>query len=277
MNRMKLSLHTVILGEALGFEDLLKLARETGYQGVDGGFEAARQMGAQPFMDLCNEYGVQLAVWPMAVEWRKDEDTFQEGLKGLSETAELAAAIGCTRTCTWIPPAVDSDAAGTRQTWMRRWGEIAKIVGRYGHRFGLEWVAPYHTRAGKDIVVWRMTDLLQMEDEIGEPNLGLLVDSFHWFNAQQTVPELAALPAEKIVHVHLNDAPDRPLEEQQDMERLTPGEGIIDLVGFLSALKTAGYQDYLGVEIFNAELKTRPVAESAAHVKRACDAVLAKV
>lgn len=274
---MKLSLHTVILGEALAFEDLLALASKLGYEGVDSGFEAARQMGPEAFGELCDKHNVHLGVWPMAVEWRKDEDTFQEGLKDLPAQAELAARINCPRTCTWIPPAVEGDAAEARKTWMRRWGEIARIIGEYGHRFGLEWVAPYHARAGKNIVVWRMTELLEMEDEIGEPNLGLLVDSYHWFNAEQTVADLEALPAEKVVHVHFNDAPDRPLEDQRDPERLTPGEGIIDLIGFLSALKKIGYQDYMGVEVFNEELKNMPAEQSAAHVKKSCDELLAKV
>jgi len=274
---VKLSLHSVILGRPLSFEELLALAQKLGYEGVDAGLDAAMQLGAEDFLALCERYGVNMSSWGMGVEWRQDEDTFQEQLSAVGPQAKRAAEVGCTRTCTWIPPAVDGDADETRKTWMRRWGEIAKVVGEYGHRFGLEWVGPYHTRAGKNVVVCRMDDLLNMEDEIGEPNLGLLVDSYHWFNAQHTVAELEALPAEKVVHVHINDAPDRPLEEQQDMERLTPGEGIIDLVGFLSALKKIGYQDYMGVEIFSEDLKKLPVEEAASHVKKACDALLARV
>jgi len=274
---MKLSLHPVILGEALDFEQLLALAAKLGYEGVDAGLDLAGRIGPEAFLELCGKYGVYPSSWGMGVEWRKDEDTFQAGLASLPAQAELAAKVNCTRTCTWIPPGVDSDAEGTRKTWARRWGEIARVVGQYGHRFGLEWVAPSHIREGKDVVLWRMDQLLEIEDEIGEPNLGLLVDSFHWFNAEGTVAELEALAPERIVHVHLNDAPDRPLSDQRDPERLTPGEGIIDLVGFLGALRKIGYQDYMGVEIFNAELKTLPAEQSAQHVKKACDALLAQV
>lgn len=274
---MRLSLHPVILGGSLSFEDMLGLAAKLGYEGIDTGFELAREMGAEEFLGLCDQYNVELSVWPMGVEWRQDEDTFQRHLTALPDQAAFAAELNCTRTCTWIPPAVEGDADETRKTWMRRWGEIAKVIAEHGHSFGLEWVAPYHTRAGKNEVVWRMTELLEIEDEIGEPNLGLLVDSYHWFNASQTAAELAAVPVEKVVHVHLNDAPDRPLEEQQDMERLTPGEGIIDLHGFLGALKKMGYRDFLGVEIFNAELKQLPAEISATRVKKACDKLLSEI
>jgi sugar phosphate isomerase/epimerase len=274
---VKLSLHPVILGEKLSFEQMLDLARRNGYEGVDAGLDVAMKMGAADFGKLCDQYGVQTACWGLGTQWRTDEDTFQEGLKALPAQAKAAAEIGCTRCCTWIPPGVEGDAAETRKTWMRRWGEIAKVLGEYGHRFGLEWVAPQHTREGKNIILWRMTELLELEAEIGEPNLGLLVDSFHWYNAKQTVADLEALRPEQVVHVHLNDAPDRTFEDQRDGERLTPGEGIIDLVGFLSALKKIGYQDYMGVEIFSAELKALPAEQAAAHVAKACAALLAQV
>jgi sugar phosphate isomerase/epimerase len=274
---VKLSLHPVILGEKLEYEQLLALAAKLGYQGVDAGLEVAAKMGAGPFLELCDKYDVHMSCWGPSVQWRTDEDTFREGLKSLPAQAKTAAEVKCTRACTWIPPGVEGDADETRKTWMRRWSEIAKVLGDYGHRFGLEWVGPQHSREGKNIIVWRMTELLEMEAEIGAPNLGLLVDSYHWFNAKQTVADLEALRPEQVVHVHFNDAPDRSFEDQRDGERLTPGEGIIDLVGFLSALKKIGYQDYLGVEIFNADLKALSAEASATHVKKACDALMAKI
>ena len=79
------------------------------------------------------------------------------------------------------------------------------------------------------------------------------------------------------MHVHLNDAPDRSLDDQQDFERLAPGEGIIDLVGFLGALKKIGYDGYMGVEIFSQELRELPNDEAAARVKAGYDALMAKV
>ena len=209
-----------------------------------------------------------MSCWGPSVQWRTDEDTFREVSKSLlprRRQLPRSSAPGLAL----IPPGVEGDADETRKTWMRRWSEIAKVLGDYGHRFGLEWVGPQHSREGKNIIVWRMTELLEMEAEIGAPNLGLLVDSYHWFNAKQTVADLEALRPEQVVHVHFNDAPDRSFEDQRDGERLTPGEGIIDLVGFLSALKKIGYQDYLGVEIFNADLKALSAEASATHVKKA--------
>ena len=274
---VKLSLHSVILGQPLSFEDLLALAAKLGYEGVDAGFDYALNNDPGAYLELCAKHNVYGSIWGHGVEWRKDEDTFRAGMEQLPGRARLAAEVNCTRTTDWIMPAVEGDAQEALGIWKRRWADIARVIGEHGHRLGLEWVGPQHLREGKTPTVWRMDQLLEIEDEIGAPNLGLLVDSFHWFNAEHTVAALEALPAEKVVHVHLNDAPDRPLADQRDPERLTPGEGIIDLVGFLSALKKIGYADYMGVEIFSADLKAMPVEQAAGHVKRACDALLAQV
>ncbi len=41
----------------------------------------------------------------------------------------------------------------------------------------------------------------------------------------------------------------------RDNQRLLPGEGVIDLVGFLRALQKIGYTDALSVEVFSDVLK----------------------
>ena len=46
-------------------------------------------------------------------------------------------------------------------------------------------------------------------------------------------------------------------------QRLLPGEGVIDLTGFIKALDKIGYDDSLSVEVFGRGLKEMPPAESA--------------
>ena len=93
----------------------------------------------------------------------------------------------------------------------------------------------------------------------------------------EAVAEIEALTNEQVVHVHLNDAPNRSLDDQQDFERLAPGEGIIDLAGFLGALKKIGYDGYLGVEIFSKELTALSNEDAAARAKAGYDAIMAKL
>jgi sugar phosphate isomerase/epimerase len=277
---VKPSLHGVILGGGLSFEEQVKLASKVGLPGVDTGIEAIGALVEARSLDGAKEFfaeqDVQPAVWGLPVNWREGEDAFQAGLAGLAPYAKLAQKIGCPRCVTWIPPVAD-DPAATRKLAVTRFAECAKVLGDYGCRLGLEWVGPKTTRVGKTEFLWRMDQLLDMEADMGQPNIGLLVDSFHWFTAGHTAAELAAVPADRIVHVHLNDAPDKPRDEQMDMERLLPGEGIIDLQGFLGALKKVGYPDYMGIETFSQTLPKLPPEEAARKAKVAADSVLALV
>ena len=68
--------------------------------------------------------------------------------------------------------------------------------------------------------------MLELAADIA-PNVGLLLDSFHCHAAGTPWEQIEQIPATKIVHVHLNDAPDVPLHRLDDMKRLLPGEGAL--------------------------------------------------
>ena len=277
---MQLSLNGVILGSSLSFEEYLALAAKTGFAGVDtlaGAMEIADTEGIDAVHALIEQYGVKPAVWGIPVDWKGSDAEFEATLADFPRYLEFGVEVGCPRACTWLPPTVETDAAEFRAMAVERWRKIGQVAEPYGVRLGLEWVGPATSRKSGNVFLHRLDQLLEMEEEIGVDCLGLLVDSYHWYTAGHTAEELAALPVEKIVHVHINDAPDKPRDEQIDSQRLLPGEGIIDLAAFLGALKTVGYEDYMGVETFSEELKALPVEEAAARAKAAGDRVLAQL
>jgi len=63
--------------------------------------------------------------------------------------------------------------------------------------------------------------------------------------------------------VHFDDSPNLPPDQIRDNQRLLPGEGVIDLTGFLQALQKIGYEDSLSVEVFGRGLKEMPPEQSA--------------
>jgi len=277
---VKLSLHSVILGEPLALADYVALASRCGYQGVDFGIGEIMSLDQDDpdaaTQQVFSGQGIAPAAWGMPVEWRGSDEEFAAGLAQLPRQAEVAAAIGCPRCLTWVMDATKQQPEQLRAMIVPRFREIAQVLAEFGVRFGLEWCGPHclPDEPGSNPFIWRMDQMLELIDEIGEPNVGLLVDSFHWFNAQHTVADLEALAPEQVVHVHINDAPDRPLYKQRDGEREVPGQGIIDLTGFVQALDKIGYSDYMAVEIFNEGLKQMPVEEAACQVGKATAQVI---
>jgi len=78
------------------------------------------------------------------------------------------------------------------------------------------------------------------------------------------------------VHVHINDAYPGPIDELLDLKRLLPGDGVIDLVAFLKALKTVGYDGPISVETFDEALKKVGPQEAAQRAGRALLQVMKK-
>jgi sugar phosphate isomerase/epimerase len=71
--------------------------------------------------------------------------------------------------------------------------------------------------------------------------VGVVLDIWHWYHSGGTVADILATEKERIVHVHLSDARAMPPADVRDNMRLMPGEGQIDVSGFLQALNRIGY------------------------------------
>ena len=280
-------LNAVTIGGQPPLREYLALAKKYGFGGVEFGIgevvELGKQMSLGEVKGLFNEAGVLPATFGLSVEWRKDQAAFEEGMAALPEIARTAQAIGSRRVCTWLPPAVNSDPLHFRSQTRDRFREIATVLGDHGIRFGLEWVGPYTLRHGPSAMgneefIWNMPATLELIADIDSPhdNVGLLADSFHWFTTGATASDLEALKPEQIVHVHINDAPDRPRDEQIDSQRLLPGEGVIDLAAFLGALRKIGYEGPVAVETFSKELPALGYDEAARRTAAAVQSVMAQ-
>jgi sugar phosphate isomerase/epimerase len=177
---------------------------------------------------------------------------------------------------TWILSSGDLPKSENRKLHLRRLKACADILARSHVRLGLEFLGPLHIRKAKPYeFIWRMNEMLEFAKECG-PNVGLLLDSWHWYHAGATLPDIIRAGREAIVHVHFNDSAKLAPEDVRDSERLMPGEGVIDLVGFLQTLKRIGYSDGVSVEVFGRGLKDMPVEEAAALSFRTAKSVFDK-
>ncbi len=263
------------LGQLESDEQLIRLASEHGFQTVDldaAGFVARH--GLEEAKALLERHRIAIGSFGLPVEWRTTEEAFRQGLEKLVTAAQAAAALGCTSCCTYILPSTDLKAAHFMALATRRLRTCAQILGAYGIRLGLEFVGPHHLRTRwANPFIWTLEETLDWIDAIGESNVGLLFDAYHWYTNELTVADIEKLRPEQIVHVHLNDAPDVPVEEALDNGRVYPGEGVIDLAGFLSALSLIGYKGSVSQEILTAERPSESPEELAARSQAGFDKV----
>lgn len=278
---MKTSLNPARLGaDSLSFTEFVDLAARHGFDGVDIGIGSAMRAGndlggSTTLNDYFKNKGVAPAVFNLDVEWRKDNETFEQGMATLAAKAAFAEQINCTRCVTWIPPSTNQSHSDWERGTARRFGEIAHVLSDNGVRFGLEWVGPHHLRAGAanamgtNPSLFTLDQTLALIDRIGNPNVGLLVDSYHCYTTGIGEAELAALSDSLIVHAHINDAPKGVGPTgARDGERILPGLGEINLAGFLRGLQKAGYQGFVAAEIL-AQQNLAPTPDEAANAVRA--------
>jgi sugar phosphate isomerase/epimerase len=213
----------------------------------------------------------------LAVDFRKDDATFERGLADLPGFARGLQRAGVRRVGTWLPPA--SDTFTYRQYFAlhaRRLREVARVLQDHELRLGLEYVGPKTAWASRRYpFLHTLAETRELIAEIGATNVGLVLDSWHWYHAGDSAADVAALRTEDVVAVDLNDAPAGvPKDQMIDSARELPlATGVIDAAAFLKALAAIGYDGPVRAEPFNERVRRMApedaVATTAQAMKRA--------
>lgn len=265
-------------------DESIAAAKLGGFEGVEFNVREVAALvdehGAEAVRARFADAGLRPAGWGLPVDWRGGEEQWQKGLQDLPRLAQAAAAIGCARGMTWVLPCSDERPFEENyQFHIDRFTPIAKILADHGCALGLEFIGPKTLRESQRYpFVYTMGDMLELGAKIG-PNVGLLLDCWHWYTSHGTLAELRALRPEQVVYVHVNDAPAGiSVDEQIDQVRALPGEtGVIDIGGFLQALQSIGYDGPVTPEPFKRELADLPSDEERLRrVGRAMDQIFAR-
>lgn len=140
----------------------------------------------------------------------------------------------------------------------------------------------YDTRVGLEYMYEdgnfdSLRDALDLIADVDAPNGGILLDAWHVLKSGTDHDVLRSIPPEDLLWVELNDGHRQsPFDrtEETTNHRLLPGEGELDVTGFASAVSAAGYDAPWGVEVINAELRRRPMAETYSRSYEAAMSVL---
>lgn len=248
----------------------LQLAHDHGFDALDvplsvlaaaGRTEAAGTEVAERWA----AHGLRCGGWRLPFDYQAPGVDVKAGLRTLRAAARGAGALASPWCYYWIEP-TSEELSFAENTIMQveRVRAIADVLSEHGCRLGLEPIGPKTLRVGARYeFVHSIPMALDLLGLVDRPNVGLLVDCFHWYTSHAGVEDLLALTAEQVVYVHINDAvAGVDVDEQLDDVRRLPGAtGVIDLVGFLQALDRIGYDGPVAVEPFDASLAALPTNE----------------
>jgi sugar phosphate isomerase/epimerase len=256
-------------GGALSQEAFAKLAANAGFQGCDVDLSYGREHGAAALGDLFASLNLRFGGWGPGLTHRTPANHLAEAAASLAAEAAIAKELRIDSCATWIMPSSDLPFMENWKLHVEGLRPAAKILADHGLRFGLEFVAPYHLRRQHaHEFIFTPGLMLELANEIG-PNVGLLVDSFHCHCSQTPWRQIAELKRDQIVLAHLNDAPRLPVDQLQDGQRLLPGDGMLDLAAFVTALANAKYDGPVSLEAFGC-VKDLPPADAARKAWKAC-------
>jgi sugar phosphate isomerase/epimerase len=242
-------------------KELIDLAHRHRFESVEPRGEELSSLSRDQLAELNAELKAKQLVWSatgLPVDFRKDDRTFNEGLAKLPKIAAALQRAGATRIGTWLSPS--DDQLTYRRNFLQhatRLREVGRMLKAHGIRLGLEYVGTQLLLVGKRYpFVHTMAETRELIAEIGTGNVGLVLDTWHWWTAGDSAADILNLKNDDVVSVDLNDAPQGiPREQQRDNARELPAAtGVIDAATFINALVKIGYDGPARPEPFNQKL-----------------------
>jgi sugar phosphate isomerase/epimerase len=248
-------------------------ASQFGFEAIEPSPQFLGKLSDAELREYLDEMKTRKLAWGAAglpVEFRGSEPAFEQSMKSLPEFARSLQRAGVTRVATWLSPGHKSlTYLANFRLHVRRLRETARVLGDHGLRLGLEYVGPRTSWSPSRFpFIHTMVEMKDLIAEIGRDNVGFLLDSWHWYTAQETETDLLSLKAADVVLCHLNDAPSGvPVEQQVDNRRALPcATGVIEVKSFLGAMIKIGYDGPLVCEPFSQELPKMPPEQALATV-----------
>lgn len=281
---MLLHLSCGALGIKASQQEAIDYAAKYGFDAVDAD---AKYLGSLPDPDLkrlLDDMRSKKVVWALAglpVDFRKDDAAFAASIKTFPDFAATLKRAGVERVTTWISPSSpDITYVRNLRDHSKRLREAARILDDNGMRLGLEYVAPKTLWASKRYpFVHTMAEMKDLMAEINVPNVGFVLDSWHWHNAGDSKKDILSLGNRQVVSIDLNDAPvGVPMDLLVDSKRELPAAtGVIDVKDFLGALKEIGFDGPVRAEPFNEAVRKMPPDQALAATKAALDRAFSQI
>ncbi|WP_428673165.1 sugar phosphate isomerase/epimerase family protein [Reyranella sp.] len=251
-----LALHTWTV-DTTPLEEALIAAKAGGFDAVElrrVDFDrcAKRGLSNEAVLDLVRAAGLPVSAMGVEYGWIFSTGAERERLLGVfRECCENAVALRCGMMMSAIGPgSATTDEAVAN---IRRAGEIA---GSFGLRLTLEYQFQHPVVRSLDI----LRDLIV---HASASNVGLLLDAYHLQRGGRPGRGFEDVPGAEIFYVQFSDVPDAPPPGLPPVDRLPPGQGVVDWTGLFGLLAEKGYDSWLSYEAPNPAHWQQPATETA--------------
>ena len=246
---MRRSIATVCLSGLL--EDKLAAIAAAGFDGVEIFENDLIAFDGAPgdIRALAQELGLHIdAYQPLRDFEGVDEKTFRLNIARAEHKLDIAKALGAPLLL--VVSNVSPGAGADEDRAAAQLRALAERAAERGIKIGykaLSWGAH----------VSHAQQAYKLIERVDHPHLGLVLDSFHSLALGDDPKVLSKIPGDRIFWVQIADAPKMTLDPLTWSRhyRCFPGQGDLDVAGFLSAVLASGYTGPVSLEIWNDELR----------------------
>ena len=189
------------------------------------------------------------------------DDAFRRNLDRAERKFDIMTELGAPMML--VCSNVQSEAIGDEERVADQLRTLAERAARRNVRIAYEALA-WGTHVRTSGQAW------QIVRRVDHPHLGLTLDSFHTLALGDDPAGIAEIPREKLFFVQLADAPRLsmdPLSWSRHF-RCFPGQGELDVAGFLVPVVRSGYSGPLSVEVFNDVFRASNTRQTARDAMR---------
>ena len=207
---------------------------------------------------MCADLGIAITLFQPFRDFEGcRRDRLQKNLDRAERKFDLMQELGTDLVL--VCSNVQADALGDEQVLVDDLRLLAEHAGKRGLRIGYEALA-WGRHVNTYQQVW---NLVRQADH---PALGVILDSFHTLSLKGDPRAIRDIPGDKIFFVQMADAPILAMDvlEWSRHFRCFPGQGEMDMAGFLAPILATGYRGPLSLEIFNDGFRAAPTRQNAA-------------
>lgn len=243
---------STISGKKPGITKYVEIASDAGYDGIEVWIRDLKEYteagnSLSSLRKLIDDRGIKVEDAIGFAPWLAEGgEAKQAGFKQMREEMLMLKEIGGTRIA--APPA---GLSGDKPLDLFKAGERYRELLDLGRETG---VMPQLEFWGASPVLYHMGQVLMIAAAANDPDARILPDVYHLFRGGSGFENLKMLNGHFIEVFHLNDfSGSKPREEQNDADRVYPGDGAAPLKQILTDLKKAGGTTVLSLELFNRD------------------------
>lgn len=248
-SRFKFSLNTsTIRGQKLGLPEIIELAARAGYDGfepwmmeIQGYLDSGKSLAS--LKKLASDAGLDFFDCIGFPTWMaQDAEKSKAGFSQMEKEMGILADLGCPRVAA---PAIGSEAPLDLMQAGEKYKRLLDLGRKTGVMPQLEfWGAfPSFHHLGQALMVAAVAD---------DKDAKILADVYHLFRGGSGFEGMKLLDGQAIDIFHMNDVPGNiPRLEQQDKDRVMPGDGAAPMKELAETLKAKGGEIILSLELFN--------------------------